>query len=92
MNTSWNMNVATNVWVVYLVAHDNSDGQKEAEVEPYVGYEPVFPAADDAETRDNCELTAVLRGGYVVAILRENEEANVRAAVLAAEKSLLRMR
>jgi hypothetical protein len=88
-----NANSSATAWVIFLVAHDNTDGGgADAEVEPYVGYEAIEDESDPHKFRQNCELTALLRGGYVVGIVRDSDEASVQAAVTAAEKSLLRMR
>ena len=80
------------VWVVFLVAHDNTGSGADSEVEPYVGYEPVTCGDDPHEMREASELTALLRGGYVVGVMQDADETAVQAAVAAAEKSLLRMR
>jgi hypothetical protein len=87
-----NKNSTATAWVIFLVAYDNTNGGADSEVEPYVGYEAVEDQSDPHKLRQDCELAALLRGGYVVGIVRDSDEASVQAAVVAAEKSLLRMR
>mgnify|MGYP000564596511 CR=1 FL=1 len=78
---------AAKVWVIYVVAFDDSQdqqpaGQENDEIEPFVGKEAI-------ENVDDAEIAAFMRGGNLAATIRGTESDAERARV-AVEQEVLR--
>jgi hypothetical protein len=89
----------TVVWAIYFVGfEDPQAGNPDAEatddntVEPRVGYERVETTTDGEQQRADADLTALLRGGQVLAIVEDDDEATAAAVAAALEKEILRLR
>ena len=78
------MSAAAKVWVIYVVAFDDSQNQPpdDDQIEPFVGKE-VIDNVDDAE------IAAFMRGGNLAATIRGNE-ADAERARVAVEQEVLR--
>lgn len=69
------------LWVIYVVAFDDTGEPEECRIEPYVGKEQI-------ERVQHAEMHAVLRGGHAVATVQgsetdaEHARAHVEAEVL----------
>jgi cell division GTPase FtsZ len=76
------MNAAARVWVIYVVAFDDSTDPTGEKIEPFVGKESI-------ENVDDAEIAAFMRGGNLAATIRGNE-ADAERARLAVEQEVLR--
>ena len=82
----------TNVWVIYFVGFDDSTGDADSAVEPYVGRERIETAAEDAEQMAaDAHLTALWRGGRVGAVVAD-DEAHAERTRAAIEMEIIRYR
>lgn len=76
------MNAAAQVWVIYVVAFDDSQESAGETIEPFVGKEAI-------ENVDDAEMAAFMRGGNLAATIR-GTEADAERARLAVEHEVLR--
>lgn len=76
------MNANSRVWVIYVVAFDDSAEPSSEPIEPFVGKEAI-------ENVDDAELAAFLRGGNLAATIR-GSESDAERARLAVEQEVLR--
>lgn len=76
------MNAAASVWVIYVVAFDESADPTGETIEPFVGKESI-------ENVDDAEMAAFLRGGNLAATIR-GTETDAERARLAVEHEVLR--
>ncbi|HRK32728.1 MAG TPA: hypothetical protein PLD59_16830 [Tepidisphaeraceae bacterium] len=76
------MNAAAQVWVIYVVAFDESADPTGEVIEPFVGKESI-------ENVDEAELAAFMRGGNLAATIR-GTESDAERARLAVEQEVLR--
>jgi len=65
----------SSLWVVYVVAFDDSDDTEQSHIEPFVGKEPLEAKASDELTEQEARLISLVRGGQLVAIVEGDEAA-----------------
>jgi hypothetical protein len=85
------MNASRHVWVIYFVGFDDTDSTEEDRVEPYVGRERIEAGDDLDQVHDDAALTALVRGGRVVAVVAD-DEAHAERTRSAIEMEIIRYR